>query len=132
MGGLAPRRAGMYRIGATGPALADGAVGGRAVFRCGSLESATRRALARMRRGEILLLSPGCASWDQFENYQQRGEAFCALIHDADDDDARANGWQDPWGLPGGFRSPGMSQARFPNLKTHMLEHHWLQGATAA
>ncbi len=48
-----------------------------------------------------------------------------------DPDDNRANGWQDPWELPAGFRSPAMSQARFPNLKTHMLEHHWLQGATA-
>ncbi len=52
------------------------------------------------------------------------------MNHDDEDDD-RANGWQDPWELPGSFRSPAMSQARFPNLKTHMLEHHWLQGATA-
>ena len=29
--------------------------------------------------------------------------------------------------MPGGFRSPAMSQALYPNLKTHMLEHHWLQ-----
>ena len=36
-------------------------------------------------------------------------------------------GWQDPWSLPGGFRSPGFSQALYPSLKTHMLEHHWLQ-----
>lgn len=33
----------------------------------------------------------------------------------------------DPWTLPGGFRSPGLSQATYPDLKTHMLEHHWLQ-----
>ncbi len=52
------------------------------------------------------------------------------MTHDDEDDD-RANGWQDPWDLPAGFRSPGMSQARFPNLKTHVLEHHWLQGASA-
>ncbi|MBT8486426.1 MAG: prepilin-type N-terminal cleavage/methylation domain-containing protein [Phycisphaerales bacterium] len=36
-------------------------------------------------------------------------------------------GWQDPWILGAGFRAPSMSQARFPGLKTHMLEHHWLQ-----
>jgi len=36
-------------------------------------------------------------------------------------------GYKNPWTLPGGFRSPGMGQARFPSLKTHMLEHHWLQ-----
>ncbi len=36
-------------------------------------------------------------------------------------------GWQNPWSLPGGFRTPTMSQARYPDLKTHMLEHTWLQ-----
>jgi len=33
----------------------------------------------------------------------------------------------DPWSLPGGFRSPAYSQATYPDLKTHMIEHHWLQ-----
>ncbi|MHC4990451.1 MAG: type II secretion system protein [Planctomycetota bacterium] len=36
-------------------------------------------------------------------------------------------GWQDPWSLVAGFRSPAFSQTRYPDLKTHMLEHHWLQ-----
>jgi prepilin-type N-terminal cleavage/methylation domain-containing protein len=36
-------------------------------------------------------------------------------------------GWQDPNQLPAGYRSPGVSQARYPDLKTRMLEHHWLQ-----
>lgn len=31
--------------------------------------------------------------------------------------------------LAAGFRSPSLSQARFPDLKTHMLEHEWLQNA---
>ncbi|MHC4429127.1 MAG: type II secretion system protein [Planctomycetota bacterium] len=38
-----------------------------------------------------------------------------------------ARGWQDPWSLPSGFRCPTMSQIRYPDLKTHMLEHPWLQ-----
>lgn len=33
----------------------------------------------------------------------------------------------DPFQLPAGHRSPSMSQATFPTLKTHLLEHHWLQ-----
>ena len=36
-------------------------------------------------------------------------------------------GWQDPWTLPSAFRCPSMSQIRYPDLKTHMLEHPWLQ-----
>ncbi|MDY7109458.1 MAG: hypothetical protein SYC29_12550 [Planctomycetota bacterium] len=38
-----------------------------------------------------------------------------------------ADGWHDPYELSSGFRSPSMSQALYPDLKTHMLEHHWLQ-----
>jgi hypothetical protein len=36
-------------------------------------------------------------------------------------------GFQDPWTLDAGLRVPSMSHVRFPDLKTHMLEHHWLQ-----
>ncbi len=39
----------------------------------------------------------------------------------------RRGGFQDPWSLPAGFRAPSLSQSRFPELKTHMLEHNWLQ-----
>lgn len=41
------------------------------------------------------------------------------------------NGYTNPWSLPAGFRSPSMGQARYPGLKTHMLEHHWLQSRRA-
>ncbi|MCP3902866.1 MAG: type II secretion system protein, partial [Planctomycetes bacterium] len=44
-----------------------------------------------------------------------------------DDDDCTSNGWVNPFSLPAGFRSPSFSQAEYPGLKTHMLEHHWLQ-----
>ena len=38
------------------------------------------------------------------------------------------NGYfNDPWTLASGFKSPGMSQAQFSSLKTHILEHHLLQ-----
>ena len=35
--------------------------------------------------------------------------------------------YTDPWELPGGHRTPPMSSVRYPTLKTHMLEHPWLQ-----
>ncbi len=36
-------------------------------------------------------------------------------------------GFQNPWSFPGGFRTPTMSQIEYPTLKTHLLEHQWLQ-----
>ncbi|MCP3903286.1 MAG: type II secretion system protein [Planctomycetes bacterium] len=47
-----------------------------------------------------------------------------------DPDDPRSNGAiHDPWEMPGAFRTPAFSQSLYPSLKTHMLEHHWLQNA---
>ena len=42
------------------------------------------------------------------------------------------NGWTNPWSLPAGFRAPTMSQARFADLKTQMIEHNWLQSPPTA
>jgi prepilin-type N-terminal cleavage/methylation domain-containing protein len=52
------------------------------------------------------------------------------MRHD-DPEDGWANGWRSPWEMKAGFKSPSFSQARYPNLKTHMLEHHWLQNPMA-
>jgi UDP-N-acetylmuramoylalanine--D-glutamate ligase len=85
---LAPRIAGLYTIGATGAGLAEQArhvprgegVGAGHIEYCETLDRAVAAALARMGDEDILLLSPGCASWDQFENYEQRGERFSELV----------------------------------------------------
>jgi UDP-N-acetylmuramoylalanine--D-glutamate ligase len=74
----ASRLAGLYTIGRTGPAIAFAA--GKGAVDCGTLESAIMQALPRMRPGDILLLSPGCASWDQFANFEQRGDRFGEII----------------------------------------------------
>jgi hypothetical protein len=42
----------------------------------------------------------------------------------------RANadgGWQDPWSFDLGFQAPGLFQAQYPDLKTLVIEHHWVQ-----
>ncbi len=42
-----------------------------------------------------------------------------------------AGGWQNPWDLDYGFQSPGLFQAQYPDLKTQMIEHNWVQGPPA-
>jgi len=47
---------------------------------CGDLATAVGRARAAARPGEIVLLSPACASFDQFDDFEARGRAFRALV----------------------------------------------------
>lgn len=64
-------------FGADGPRLADVLAGRHvAVTRCDDLQAAMARASAIAEPGDCVLLSPACASFDQFSNYQARGEAF--------------------------------------------------------
>ena len=46
----------------------------------GDLETAVRSAAKKARPGEIVLLAPACASYDQFHDFEERGEAFKRLV----------------------------------------------------
>ena len=48
--------------------------------RAGALEDAVRLGLARARRGQVVLLSPACASFDMFHDYEDRGRCFRAAV----------------------------------------------------
>jgi UDP-N-acetylmuramoylalanine--D-glutamate ligase len=47
---------------------------------CTSLEEAFSMACNKASSGEVLLLSPGCASFDQFSGFEERGNQFRSLV----------------------------------------------------
>jgi len=49
---------------------------GKPVTMSGTLDRAVRDAAAAAKAGEVVLLSPACASFDQFRDYEARGDAF--------------------------------------------------------
>ena len=51
-----------------------------AALRDETLERAVRHAARLAQPGDVVLLSPACASYDQFENFEQRGDAFRAIV----------------------------------------------------
>jgi UDP-N-acetylmuramoylalanine--D-glutamate ligase len=74
---LGPNIRAVYVIGETAVELA------RAIpdtIRAGDLVTAVDRAAAAAQPGEVVLLSPACASYDQFRDFEQRGEEFKRLV----------------------------------------------------
>ena len=80
---VAARAAACYLIGeAEGQLAEDLADTGVELVRCGDLERAVREAAARAQPGEVVLLSPACASFDQYRDFEERGEHFRALVRE--------------------------------------------------
>ena len=50
------------------------------VERCELISEAVRRAAEAARPGEVVLLSPACASYDQFRDYEKRGHHFRQMV----------------------------------------------------
>jgi UDP-N-acetylmuramoylalanine--D-glutamate ligase len=68
-------------IGAAAEKIASHIAGSVAMEMVGTLERAVERAEQIARPGDIVLLAPACASFDQFENYEHRGRVFKELVH---------------------------------------------------
>ncbi len=66
----------VYTIGAAAAKIESQIQGAVEINHSETLDSAIRRASESAVAGDIVLLAPACASFDQFQNYQQRGKVF--------------------------------------------------------
>ena len=73
---ILPRGKRAVLIGSAAEKIAD-AIGGRLpVSRASSMAEAVRLGMENARPGDVVLLSPACASFDMFDNYEHRGKVF--------------------------------------------------------
>jgi UDP-N-acetylmuramoylalanine--D-glutamate ligase len=73
----------IYLVGAASDELAAALdAAGRAYVRAGDLSTAVARAAADAEPGDVVLLSPACASYDQFANFEERGNTFRRLVEE--------------------------------------------------
>jgi UDP-N-acetylmuramoylalanine--D-glutamate ligase len=82
---LRERVSAVYTIGAAAEKIESHLRGVVSIHSCETLEKAVHIAAAAAHPGEVVLLAPACASFDQFENYEQRGRVFKQLVKDLSD-----------------------------------------------
>lgn len=73
---------GVVLIGRDAAALAAALKGAAPIELASDMRDAVRRAARMARRGDSVLLSPACASFDMFEGYAERGEAFMEAVRE--------------------------------------------------
>jgi UDP-N-acetylmuramoylalanine--D-glutamate ligase len=77
---LRERAVAIYTIGAAAGIIAEQIGDKVALSPAGTLDAAVAMAYGAAHAGETVLLAPACASFDQFENYEQRGRVFTELV----------------------------------------------------
>jgi UDP-N-acetylmuramoylalanine--D-glutamate ligase len=80
-----PRVRHAFLIGEAASAFAETLAGKAAFTHCGDLATAVRQARAMAKPGNTVLLSPACASFDQFRDFEARGDAFRRLVEELQD-----------------------------------------------
>ena len=77
---LAERVSAVYLLGQSSKAMALAWSSEVSCVCCNTLERAFERVMKEAQEGDTVLLSPGCASLDQFRNYEERGKCFMELV----------------------------------------------------
>ena len=70
-------------MGKTGPLIKEAAEakGFNEITMAKDMDESVRLAYGMASPGDTILLSPACASWDMYTNFEQRGEHFKTLVH---------------------------------------------------
>jgi UDP-N-acetylmuramoylalanine--D-glutamate ligase len=63
-------------VGQATRAIREGLAGTVPLMECGTVPKAVRAGYERARPGDVVLLAPGCASFDQYRNFEERGDDF--------------------------------------------------------
>ena len=79
---LAAKAKAAILIGAAEEKITKHLEGALPLIHAGTIAQAVKRASAKARPGDIVLLAPACSSFDQFQNYEQRGQVFKQLVKD--------------------------------------------------
>ena len=66
----------VYTVGAAAAKIESQIKGATEIDQAETLETAVKHAAAAAKEGDIVLLAPACASFDQFQNYEHRGRVF--------------------------------------------------------
>lgn len=69
-------------IGEARPQIKSGLSGVKPIFEASSFSDAVSEGFKKARKGGRVLLSPGCSSFDMFENYKERGKIFKELVNE--------------------------------------------------
>jgi UDP-N-acetylmuramoylalanine--D-glutamate ligase len=69
----------VYTIGAAAAKI-ESQIAGAEIVPAHTLDNAVRQASASAQPGDIVLLAPACASFDQFQNYEHRGRVFKEVV----------------------------------------------------
>jgi UDP-N-acetylmuramoylalanine--D-glutamate ligase len=72
----------VFLIGSASSKIKKELSGSSVFYDCGNIENAVKKVFSVAEKGDTVLLSPACASFDQFDNFEERGKIFKKLVLD--------------------------------------------------
>ena len=83
---LAGRTRAVLLVGHDAGKIAGQLAGSAPLEQMGTIDAAVTFAAARAKAGDVVLLAPACTSWDQFQNFEERGSFFKTLVRELEGD----------------------------------------------